>query len=696
MQKNENKKLEKNFKKKEIKIESIPSNTTDFKNNILKKETPPKIEPTSTLSAFTMFKGFYNKNFNLTSYKSERDNSRSRSRSPERHYEPHKIRGNGIPNDILERIKFLGSIFKSESFQNYYLKRPTLKTAEFEQICEYIINYRKEHSELEAVMMAFYFVCHDVKFDNTFMKKFMEKNKENEKKNNIRKLNIKNFQKPEIIYRKGRALSLGFTNLFEYLLKRMEIKYKHIEGYCKLIPKNIKLNPYINNISLNKTITNNFSNFNIRIKINNNNSNNNINNKYNSPIKNSSLINDFSKTIKPFNSSSNLLSDRGINRKNLTNKQDYLPVNHCWNAIYIKGEWYFVDTLFGSGGIFDEKFDYSRIQLEKRNSEDFDILFNPYYFMPLPSNLILTHRPSEDNWQFVDKTVTISQFMNKNYPDISQFYKGVYHYNVELLTHDYPIIEINSKQNLVIKLRLKKFVLESDLYDITGKKKIGEVKYSFSQKRDIFIFEPTFPSNGDYLIKISCRALISTDLIYWPLFEYIVKIHDKPNFSHFEKYKIKTNIDKNFVQEKKDILHLPKLHNAISHSNYQPKIISDYNKFFHTKINRKICYDNDGFFLIEPKIPYLRKGSSIKFKVRIKGASVVSILDGNHLFNLKKTERETYEGEKNIKTDNVSICCLRGKNLFTEVYKFKAAKEKSVDSKLFLIKLKNKGRNKNN
>ena len=221
MQKNENKKLEKNFKKKEIKIESIPSNTTDFKNNILKKETPPKIEPTSTLSAFTMFKGFYNKNFNLTSYKSERDNSRSRSRSPERHYEPHKIRGNGIPNDILERIKFLGSIFKSESFQNYYLKRPTLKTAEFEQICEYIINYRKEHSELEAVMMAFYFVCHDVKFDNTFMKKFMEKNKENEKKNNIRKLNIKNFQKPEIIYRKGRALSLGFTNLFEYLLKRM-------------------------------------------------------------------------------------------------------------------------------------------------------------------------------------------------------------------------------------------------------------------------------------------------------------------------------------------------------------------------------------------------------------------------------------------------------------------------------------------
>jgi hypothetical protein len=45
-----------------------------------------------------------------------------------------------------------------------------------------------------------------------------------------------------------------------------------------------------------------------------------------------------------------------------------------------------------------------------------------------------------------------------------------------------------------------------------------------------------------------------------------------------------------------------------------------------------------------------------------------------------------------LTTDNVSICCLRGKNLYTEVYKFKPVKEKSVDSKLFLIKLKNKNK----
>ena len=72
----------------------------------------------------------------------------------------------------------------------------------------------------------------------------------------------------------------------------------------------------------------------------------------------------------------------------------------------------------------------------------------------------------------------------------------------------------------------------------------------------------------------------------------------------------------------------------------------------------------------------------------MKSAASIAILDGNKLFNLKKTERNTYEGEKEIKTDNVCICCLRGKNVFTEVYRFKQFKEKSVDSKMFLIKIK--------
>ena len=684
MQKNEassGKKLNKEFQKNnQLNIDTYPTNKINYRSNIISKDAKT-FDPSSTLPVFTMFKGFYNKKFNLTSYKNERENSRSRSRSPERRYEPHKIRGNGISEDALERIHYLGNIFKDSSFQKYYASRPPKRLSKFEEVCEYIINYRKNHSELESAMMAFYFVCHEIKYDSFYYKKNNNVNINNNQ-NKKTSFNAKNFQRPDLIYRKGKALSLGFTNLFEYILKRMEIKYKHLEGYCKLIPKNVKLNPYTNN--LNQTINNNTSN--IKIKINDNNAENNKKFKFHSPSNYnlSSSTKNLSNMIKSIKSTSNLFTER--------KKDEELPINHCWNAIYIKGEWYFVDTLFGSGGILDEKVELLRNPNEKRISEDSDIFFNPFYFMPLPKYLIMTHRPTEDNWQFVDKTITYNQFVNKNYPDIAQFYRGVYQYSVELLTHDYPIIDITSKQNLVIKLRLKKSVLQSDLYDITGKNKIGDIKYSFIEKKNIFIFEPIFPCNGDYIIKVNCRSLTSTDLVYWPLIDYIIRVHDVKSFSHFDKYKKKNlNINKNFV-EKKDILTLPKLTNKNTQDIYQPKIINDYNNFFPSKVNKKICYDNDGFFLIEPKLTYLKKGSSIKFKVRIKGASVVAVLDGNHWFHLKKTEKETYEGERIIKSDNVSICCLRGRNIFTEVYRFKPIKEKSVDSKLFMFKLKNKSK----
>ena len=683
MQKNEkfNKKIDKEYLTTNKQISISPKNTS-YRNDIISNEIKA-FDPISTLPVFSSFKGFFNKKFNLTNYKNERDNSRSRSRSPERRYEPHKIRGNGIPEDALERIYFLGTIMKDAAFQKYYAMKPKKKYSKFEEVIDYIVNFRKNHSELESVMMAFYFVTHEIKYDNSYLTNNNNENINNNNKSNKKIFNNKNNQRPDIVYKNGKALSLGFTNIFEYILKKMEIKYKHLEGYCKLIPKKMKLYPEPkNNVSLN-IIENN--KFNPKSLLENSKINDNFRmNKFITPNHLSSSKKNILKTMKAIKSNSNILTER---------KQDNnLPINHSWNAIYIKGEWYFVDTLFGSGGIEHKNNEFFRNPNEKRFFEDIDIYFNPFFLMPLPKFLIMTHRPTEDNWQFVDKTVTASQFLNKSIYDIAQFYRGAYQYPVELMTHKYPIIEINSKQNLIIKLRLKKSVLQSDLYDINGKNKIGDVKYYFSESKNIFTFEPSFPNNGDFIIRVNCRSLTSTDLVYWPLVDYYVKIHDKISFSHFDKYKkIKQAINTNFL-EKKEIITLPKLHNVNSQTFYQPKIINDYNNFFPSKVNKRICYDNDGFFLIEPRSTYLKKGTSVKFKVKIKGASVVTILDGNHWYNLKRTDKDIYEGEKNIKTDNVSICCLRGRNIFTEVHRFKSIKEKSVDSKLFMIKLKNRSK----
>ena len=126
---------------------------------------------------------------------------------------------------------------------------------------------------------------------------------------------------------------------------------------------------------------------------------------------------------------------------------------------------------------------------------------------------------------------------------------------------------------------------------------------------------------------------------------------------------------------------MPKLTHSTSQFISQPKIISDYSRILPSKTNKIICYDNQDFHLIEPRTKILRKGVIFKFKIKIKGATNVSLLDGNHWTPFRRTEEDIYEGHKEIETDNVSICCLRNKNVYTEVIKFMIYKDRSILSK---------------
>ena len=606
-------------------------------NNKLFSSAYQNFRRNTPLTKLTKFTGFFFKSFNLTEYKKERENSRSRSLSHERIYKPHKPRGNGIPEDILERTRFLSKIFNSNKFLKFYKNRPKKEDEKFDNIIDYILSYRKQNSELETVMMIFYFICHEIKFDVNAKGK---------------KTDNKYAQKPDEVFERGKALSLGFTNIFEYMLKKIEVKFKHIEGYCKKLPPNNKCSYSSNS---------------------NNNTNNNTSNnlKIDSP-KTKNLISNIRLSL----SSGKKHFHKVYNDKEI--------INHCWNAVFIKGKWYFVDVLLGSGGIqgYEKSF--------KKDDEDinsYDYSFSPFYFMTPPKYLIISHRPTEDLWQFNEKTYSFKQFMRKSYNDISPFYRGVFEHNIEFITHNIPIIKITNQENLIIKLRLKDYILGGDLYNQNGIDKLSEIKYSYDEENNIFIFEPSFPNNGEFVIRITARPIVSNDLIYRPLLDYIVKIKDVENFTYFNKYG--TKITPNKRNGKNDEMMFPKLHNQLNLSLNQPKIISDYLSVFPSKYNKKICYDDEVFHLIEPKRTLLKKGSSVKFKIRISGTSCVAVLDGNKMFNLKRVEKNIYEGEKEIETDNVSLCCLRGK-IFTELYKFKSFKEKSVDSKMFMIKIKKK------
>ena len=305
--------------------------------------------------------------------------------------------------------------------------------------------------------MAFYFVCKEIKFDK-------------ECYNNDEETRIN--PKPEKVFDEGLAVSSGFTNIFEYILKRMEIKFKHINGYCKLMPKK-------------------------------------NNNKKFKKIKLKNLI--------------RTQSARNINEEILTLNES---LNHTWNAFYLKGEWYFCDCLFSSGTIQLDEDNIAKLNLKQLdinnnlyhfnsnmnnrmtnddNSKRVDIFdsFNIFYFMTPPELLISTHRPIDDDWQFLYKTLSFKEFYNKKLINYGDFYNNAYEYNLTLLTHKNPFILISDKENLKIKLRISDYLIEANLFYSFGNTKIGEVKYLYEESSDSYILEPIFPQKGEYILKIN-------------------------------------------------------------------------------------------------------------------------------------------------------------------------------------------------
>ena len=590
------------------------------------------------ITKYKEFPGFFFKKFNLTMYKKSRDDSRARSKSPERVYKLNHKKGNGIPDDLIERLKYLNKIVNNEKFQEYYNKRPQGKNVKFEQISEYIINYYKNHNELEGLLMVYYFICNDIKY---YSKPALEKLKEkykNQTENNIflDKEYFSGKSNPRIdeIYVKGIALSPNnIINIFEYFLKKIEIKYKHIDGYCKLLEQKKE----------------------------------NKSKLFDKKLKYKTLDNYF---LKSRSKSAASLDDISDLPEDIT--------NHSWNAVYIKGEWYFIDPFFGSGGMIEDipKPQQRMFKVKTKN------IFNIYYFLTPPQYLIYTHWPNVDYLQFLEKTLTFSQFNSKKFINFGDFYMGAFLNNVELLSHKYPIIEIIKNENIEIKLRQKDYILQGDLYSLNLLNKVGEVKISYDDEKNIYFFEPIFPGLGEFILRISSRPIIASDIVYTRLFDYKIKVSVPFNYLYFEKYKLFKNNENNKLKEKRadsTMLLLPKLNT--SHIILQPKIIQDYSKILPSKGTKKICYDNQDFHLIEPKTKILRKGIKFKFKIRIKDATTVSLLDGNHWTPLRRVEEDIYEGNKEIETDNVSICCLRNKNVYTEVIKFMIYKDRSILSK---------------
>ena len=183
-------------------------------HNFLKEKKKPN------LNLFKEFTGFFNKKFNLTAYRKERNDSRERSKSPEYKYKPSHKKGNGVPNDLINRLYYLSKIINKEEFIKYYQNRPKGNNFKFEAINDYIMNYKKSHTDLESVLMIYYIICNDIKYYN---KDTLEKLKE-KYKNKFEYIIFSDTHffeddynlKSQEVFMKGIALNPNyFANVFE-------------------------------------------------------------------------------------------------------------------------------------------------------------------------------------------------------------------------------------------------------------------------------------------------------------------------------------------------------------------------------------------------------------------------------------------------------------------------------------------------
>lgn len=105
-------------------------------------------------------------------------------------------------------------------------------------------------------------------------------------------------------------------------------------------------------------------------------------------------------------------------------KVDRKMMGAQWNAVYIDGEWRFIDAFWASACVVGKKSgewtlvdtDGNVAQDDEETSEgETQHRVNEFYFLPDPDQFIWTHFPDEKAWQLLEKPHTVADFENHTY-----------------------------------------------------------------------------------------------------------------------------------------------------------------------------------------------------------------------------------------------------------------------------------------
>ena len=353
----------------------------------------------------------------------------------------------------------------------------------------------------------------------------------------------------------------------------------------------------------------------------------------------------------------------------------------CWGGVqiiiingYIKRNGYKVgDSLFKHkwcllNGGRDRQFFIDPYMFfgEERDETNKPVDFKPFYFLTPPEFFIENHIPDEEKYQLIPKILKVREFTKKSQTITEDFYNNIYKYNFKLENYCKP--EFNCRDSeIVIKFVVDSMELEIECL-CNGRKLPNDKAFiadnNFRNRYNVTLI---FPNNGEYKLNVIGKKTGSViDKQVLLVYKINVKIE---------------NIIKHEDVKKKEIRKKVITHLRMGSPQYQRKKIESTlerqltkcSSDFDEKIKNK-CFDNDAAHLYEPKTKILKIGQDIKFRVKVRGAKNVAVLDGRKWNYLKKKEDEIFEGNVVIENENVVLVAMRNRNIFTEVFEFLAIK----------------------
>lgn len=117
---------------------------------------------------------------------------------------------------------------------------------------------------------------------------------------------------------------------------------------------------------------------------------------------------------------------------------------HTWNAVYINGTWGLVDANWGAMEVI-------------KTPRKLNYRLDEYYFLPDPHHFICDHFPFDQQWQLLERPITLKEFENMPYIDPHFFT-----YGLEFVSHHSVIIYGRGELNVRLRYPVHKVALDFD------------------------------------------------------------------------------------------------------------------------------------------------------------------------------------------------------------------------------------------